>query len=72
MSEPERTPRRKSFNAPWVIFWVGFAVRVGWILVGRTYRFPPLMDHFSYGWEVGRIARSLVPIRIARSCWESP
>jgi hypothetical protein len=59
MTVPERSYRRR-FHAPWVIFWVGFAVRVAWILVGRTYRLPALMDHFDYGWEVGRIARSLV------------
>jgi hypothetical protein len=60
MTVPERSNRRVSFHAPWVIFWVGFAVRVAWILMGRTYRFPVMMDHFEYGWEVGRIARSLV------------
>ena len=60
MTEMERTADRTRFHAPWVIFWVGFGVRVAWILMGRTYRFPPLMDHFDYGWEVGRIARSLV------------
>jgi hypothetical protein len=60
MTVPERSHRRIRFHAPWLIFWVGFAVRVAWILIGRTYRFQPLMDHFQYGWEVGRIARSLV------------
>jgi hypothetical protein len=59
MTVPERSNRRR-FHAPWVIFWVAFAVRVAWILVGRTYRLPALLDHFEYGWEVGRIARSLV------------
>ena len=47
MTVPERSDRRLRFHAPWVIFWVGFAVRVAWILIGRTYRFQPLMDHFS-------------------------
>ena len=60
MTVPERSYRRVSFHAPWTIFWVGFAVRVAWILAGRTYRLPALMDHFDFGWEVGRIARSLV------------
>jgi hypothetical protein len=59
MTVPERSNRRLRFHAPWVIFWVAFAVRVAWILVGRTYRLPGLLDHFEYGWEVGRIARSL-------------
>ena len=57
---PEPLYRRLRFRAPWVIFWVAFAVRVGAIVVGRTYRLPVIMDHFEYGWEVGRIARSLV------------
>jgi hypothetical protein len=43
-----------------MIFWVAFAVRVVVIVVGRTYRLPVVMDHFEYGWEVGRIARSVV------------
>ena len=60
MTVPERSYGRPRFHAPWVIFWVGFGLRVAWIVIGRTYRFQPLMDHFQYGWEVGRIARSLV------------
>jgi hypothetical protein len=60
MTVPERSNRRLCFRAPWVIFWVAFAVRVAAILIGRTYRLPTVMDHFEYGWEVGRIARSLV------------
>jgi hypothetical protein len=51
---------RVRFRAPWIIFWVGFLVRVVAIVVGRTYRLPVLMNHFGYGWEAGRIAQSLV------------
>jgi hypothetical protein len=50
---------RPGFGAPWQIFWVGFALRVACILIGHTYRFKPFMDHFGFGWEMGRIARSV-------------
>jgi hypothetical protein len=50
----------KRFRAPWVIFWVGFALRVLVIVVGHTYRVRVNADHFDFGFEAGRIARSLV------------
>lgn len=43
-------------------FWmvaVGFALRFGWIIVAHTYKFKALDDNFSFGWEMGRIGRSL-------------
>jgi 4-amino-4-deoxy-L-arabinose transferase-like glycosyltransferase len=43
-------------------FWmvvVGFALRFGWIIVAHTYKFKTLDDNFSFGWEMGRIGRSL-------------
>ena len=58
MTNPDRVRRR--FRAPWVIFWVGLALRVVCILVGHTYRVNPMGDHFYFGFEAGRIARSLV------------
>jgi hypothetical protein len=42
-----------------VIFWVGFAVRVAAILVGHTYRIRTGQGNFDFGFEAGRIARSL-------------
>jgi hypothetical protein len=45
---------------PWVIFWVGFALRVVVILVGHTYRVRADQGNFNFGFEAGRIARSLV------------
>jgi hypothetical protein len=42
-----------------MIFWVGFGLRVAVILIGRTYRIRVPMDHFGFGWEMGRIAQSL-------------
>src|SRR6202048_2129873 len=42
----------------WMVF-VAFALRVGWIVVAHTYKFKTLDDNFSFGWEMGRIGRSL-------------
>jgi hypothetical protein len=47
------------FRAPWSLFWVGLTLRVLVILIGHTYRIRVPMDHFGFGWEMGRIARSL-------------
>jgi hypothetical protein len=56
---PEPSNRRFSFRAPWIIFWVGLALRLIGILVGHTYRIRFPNDHFSFGWEAGRIAQSV-------------
>ena len=48
------------FRAPWVIFWVGFGLRVASILIGRTYMVTPRDQHWDWGAEAGRIAQSLV------------
>jgi 4-amino-4-deoxy-L-arabinose transferase-like glycosyltransferase len=49
-----------SFRAPWILFWVGLVVRVGYVTVARTYRFSPFEDHFTFGYEMARVARALV------------
>jgi hypothetical protein len=49
----------KSFRAPWIISWAGFAVRVLYITLAHTYRVRLAQDHFQFGWEMGRIARAL-------------
>ncbi len=41
------------------MFWAGFAVRVLYLTLAHTYRFGTSEDHFPFGWEMGRIARSL-------------
>ena len=38
---------------------IAFALRFGWIVVAHTYKFKTLDDNFSFGWEMGRIGRSL-------------
>ena len=44
---------------PMRIFWVGFAVRILYMTLAHTYRFRLILDHFEFGWEMGRIARAL-------------
>jgi hypothetical protein len=46
--------------ALWRLFWVAFAIRVLYMTLAHTYRLRPYVDHFQFGWEAGRIARSLV------------
>ncbi len=50
----------KLFRAPASIFWVAFVLRVAVILIGHTYRIRVTDQHFDFGFEAGRIARSLV------------
>jgi 4-amino-4-deoxy-L-arabinose transferase-like glycosyltransferase len=38
---------------------VAFALRLLVITLGHTYRITPRRDHFQFGWETGRIARSI-------------
>ena len=43
-------------------FWIvvlAFALRLGWILIAHTYQFRTNDNNFSFGWEMGRIGRSL-------------
>jgi hypothetical protein len=41
------------------IFWAGLLIRVLYLTLARTYRFHIYGDHFEFGWEMGRIARSV-------------
>ncbi|SRR6266567_4335437 len=43
-------------------FWmlaIGFALRLGYILVAHTYKFKTLDNNFNFGWEMGRIGRAI-------------
>jgi hypothetical protein len=55
----KRSSGKSLFRAPWVIFAVGFALRVVVILVGHTYRVRTDQANFNFGFEAGRIARSV-------------
>ena len=51
---------RSEFGAPLAIFWAGLLVRVAYVTLGHTWRFSPFEDHFTFGYEMARVARALV------------
>jgi 4-amino-4-deoxy-L-arabinose transferase-like glycosyltransferase len=57
---PEPLRKRPFSQSIFFIVLVAFALRLAVIAVGHTYRINPLRDHFPFGWEMGRIARSVV------------
>jgi 4-amino-4-deoxy-L-arabinose transferase-like glycosyltransferase len=50
--------RRARTSLPWMVV-VAFVFRLGLIVIGHTYKFRPDDNHFSFGWEMGSIGRSL-------------
>ncbi len=46
-------------NSPFWMVAVALLLRVGWIVVGHTYRFKSTDNNFGFGWEMGRIGASL-------------
>jgi 4-amino-4-deoxy-L-arabinose transferase-like glycosyltransferase len=57
--ERPATTARGPFQAPWLVFWAAFAVRVLYITLAHTYRIKTFDDHLPFGQEMGRIARAL-------------
>lgn len=51
--------QRIPYRSPWFIVLVGFFIRAGAVLALHTWRIPSIPDHYLYGAEVGRVARSL-------------
>lgn len=45
---------------PWVIFWVGLVLRLGYMTFAHTWHIRTHWNHFEFGYEMGRIAHSLV------------
>ena len=56
--QPSR--ERHFWQSIFFIVAVAFALRLAVIVIGHTYRINPLRDHFQFGWEMGRIARSIL------------
>lgn len=56
----ERIAKPMSFRAPRVLFWTALAVRLLVILIGHTYHIRIRDDHWEFGYEAGRLARSMV------------
>lgn len=50
---------RRFSHSVLLIVTVAFLLRLLVITAGHTYRITPRRDHFQFGWETGRIARSL-------------
>jgi hypothetical protein len=46
-------------NSPGWIVAIALLLRVGWIVIGHTYKFKNTDDNFGFGWEMGRIGASL-------------
>ena len=49
----------KFWHSVWFIVLVALLLRLAVITVGHTYRITPRRDHFQFGWEMGRLARSI-------------
>ncbi len=49
--DPTRLPVR--------MFWVAFLIRVLFLTLAHKYRLRTYLDHFEFGWEMGRISRAL-------------
>jgi 4-amino-4-deoxy-L-arabinose transferase-like glycosyltransferase len=67
-SSPEGSHRTQSsspllpasiWTSPGWIVAIALLLRVGWIVIGHTYKFKNTDDNFGFGWEMGRIAASL-------------
>src|SRR5579864_3135139 len=57
---PGAPAERRSFRRSiWFIVLVALALRVAVITIGHTYKITLRRDHFQFGWEMGRLARSI-------------
>jgi 4-amino-4-deoxy-L-arabinose transferase-like glycosyltransferase len=86
---PERETISNGFVGAWLDirtsqFWmvaIALFLRVGWILVGHTYKFKSAENNFGFGWEMGRIGASIASghgfsnpfgAQTGPTAWESP
>lgn len=53
------TEKKGTFRTPWTIFWVALLVRILYVTLAHTWHMRTYEDHFSFGYEMGRIARAL-------------
>lgn len=51
--------QRTFWRSVWFVVLVALFLRLAVITVGHTYRITPRRDHFQFGWEMGRLARSV-------------
>ena len=58
-NQPRKSTRRPLHHSILFIVLIAFLLRLAVITVGHTYRITPRRDHFQFGWEMGRLARSI-------------
>lgn len=46
-------------SSPQWIVGIALLLRIGWLVIGHTYKFKTVDNNFSFGWEMGRIGASL-------------
>jgi len=46
-------------TSPFWMLVIAFALRLAFLIVAHTYKFKPDQDHFSFGYEMGRIGRAI-------------
>jgi 4-amino-4-deoxy-L-arabinose transferase-like glycosyltransferase len=56
---PGEGSKRSFRRSIFFIVLVAFLLRLAVITIGHTYRITPRRDHFQFGWEMGRLARSI-------------
>src|SRR5580692_9303106 len=58
-NQSDESARQPLHHSILFIVLVAFLLRLAVITIGHTYRITPRRDHFQYGWEMGRLARSI-------------
>jgi len=51
--------RARIFKSPAWMVAIALTLRIGWIVIGHTYKFKTADQNFGFGWEMGRIGASL-------------
>jgi 4-amino-4-deoxy-L-arabinose transferase-like glycosyltransferase len=59
VNRPEEHTRQPIYHSIFFIVLVALVLRLAVITIGHTYRITPRRDHFQFGWEMGRLARSI-------------
>jgi 4-amino-4-deoxy-L-arabinose transferase-like glycosyltransferase len=58
-NQPPESTRRPLHHSILFIVLIALLLRLAVITIGQTYRITPRRDHFQFGWEMGRLARSI-------------
>jgi len=56
---PRKFARQPIHHSILFIVLIALLLRLAVITIGHTYRITPRRDHFQFGWEMGRLARSI-------------